>query len=58
MNLKNIFKRKREKHKEKEVDFNKLVIGTTRSGICSEFDIVVHGRNGIIKVNNKVEKCK
>lgn len=50
MALKNIFKRK----KEKEVEFNKVVTGTTMSGICSEFDIVGHGRNGIIKVNNKV----
>lgn len=53
MNLRNIFKRKREDHKE-EVDFSKLVIGTTMSGRTYDFDIVGHGRNGIIKVNNKV----
>lgn len=53
MFLKNIFKRKKEKNKEKEVDFNKLVIGKTMSGICSEFDIVGNGRNGIIKFNNE-----
>ena len=36
MGLKNIFKRKREDHKE--VDFSKLVIGTTISGRTSDFD--------------------
>ncbi|MBY0756309.1 hypothetical protein K5V21_12710 [Clostridium sardiniense] len=56
MNFKNIFKRKKEKHKEREVDFSKLVIGRTMTGRCSDFDFIGTGRNGIIKVNNDVDR--